>query len=135
MPRYLNCDEFLGELGAAAADLYDDGGLLNCAWAAADLEACEAELETTLAGRYALPVPDERGQLRGLLLDLAAERAWSRRASADLPQGVREAAARARERLAALAAGQIRLAAGERRDLVAGNSNPPACNRSRLAGY
>lgn len=112
---YATIDDLALRLGPTAyVELTDDEGtgMPNVARAAEALAAAEAEIDSRLVARYAVPVdvsaePQAAALLKALALDLAEHRLYARHPPA--PQDVRDKAAFAREWLHDVLVGRAHL--------------------------
>jgi phage gp36-like protein len=112
---YATLEDVETRLGpAACVQLTDDegAGSANVARLAEAVAAAEAEIDSRLAGRYAVPVDvsaevDAAGLLRALTLDLAEHRLYARRPP--VPDDVRLKATAAREWLHDILVGRAHL--------------------------
>jgi len=112
---YATLDDVEARLGpVSCVQLTDDEGTgsANVARLAEAVAAAEAEIDSRLASRYAVPLdvsaePDTAGLLRALTLDLAEHRLHARRPP--VPEDVRQKATAARQWLHDLLVGRAHL--------------------------
>ncbi len=109
---YATLDDLMTRLGEPYHDLYisRDGSSLDDQ-AAADIAAACAEIDGSIAGRYAVPVTAAASaeMLRYWAVTLVEEIAWSRAGKAETPENVRYRVEAVRKKLEAIAAGTMQL--------------------------
>lgn len=141
MGNYLSTDQAWDRLDKVRALYQDASGNALTTVLGDDVDQCEGEVNGYLAGRYTVPVTDSAHQafLRSLTLALLHELAYTRLPSGAVPDGVKARADKARETLAKLSDGTLRLAgASETSTSTTGllaESNDPELTRDKLKNW